>query len=173
MPMLRPIDVVAGFEEVEAAVDIEDTLTDQRSSEHQRLHRGVMARMRRDPILVALAAFAERALLDAQRADSASHALEAEVAVALDLHRDAVVVTLYRNRVMKTGGVALDADEERVRWRRVVGQAEVGEDVGSGFAAQYEFFDGSVFVVSFPEGMRVEVDPFAFREADEFADFGS
>ena len=77
---------------------------------------------------------------------------KAEVAVTFDLHSDAVVVALDRYRVVHPGRVALDAYEERVRPRRsVCGQAEVGEDVGAGFAAEHEFFNYSVFVVSFPQ----------------------
>ena len=169
----RPIDIVAGFEEVESAVDIEDTLTDQRPSKHQSLHGGVVTRMGRHPLLMPFATFAERSLLDAKRADAACHALQAKVSVALDFHCDGVVVAFHRDRMMHPGGVALYADEERVRRRRVGRQAEISEDIGSGFAAEDEFFDRSVFVVSFPEGSWVEGDSVAVGESYEFANFGS
>ena len=115
----RPVHVVAGLQIIEAAVNVEHPLAEQRAAEHQRVHGGVVTAMGRDALLVPLAALAERPLLDAERGDSARHAAQPEVTITLDRDGHAVIVAVNGDGNMRPGRVALDADEPGVgRCRR-------------------------------------------------------
>ena len=137
----RPVDVVARRQIVKAAIDVEHSLADEGAPEHQSMHRRVVTSVRGHLLLDQLAAFAERSLLNAERADASLHTLQPEVTVAGNFHGDVIVVALDGYRMVRAGRVSLDANEEGVRGSRVCGQAEEGNDIRTGFGVEHDFLD--------------------------------
>ena len=121
------------------------------------MHDGIVAAVRGELLLVLFTAFAEGTLLDAEGCYSALHAPEGKVTVTFDAHLSFLVFPLDGNGMVHSGGVPLEADHERARLLASFRQADVGGNVGVGFASENDLFNCSKGMLSLPDGCDIEV----------------